>query len=103
MGDLLQEALGRHDIIGIHAGHQRVATGRQSKVEGIDQAFLRVVDDAYALVPEGLLPEPGTGAVRALVVYSDQFPVRVFLSLNAAQAGRQGIQSIVEGQQNTDE
>lgn len=79
-----------------------MAAGRQAMVECGNQPAARVVQHADTAVLQGALTEPVRRTVIAVVVDGNQFPVNMILRLNAVQTVGQGIQGIVERQQNTD-
>src|SRR5207244_8816946 len=69
---LQAEAVGMHDVVGVHARDQLAAAVGQPEIESCDQALTLAVDDPDAT----LLPGPGEQlrrGVRRGVVHADDF------------------------------
>jgi hypothetical protein len=87
--DLLLEAVGDADVVGVHPRDELAAGEPEALVERLGEAGVRAADQADAVVDGGVLVEDRGRAVRRTVVDQDQLEVAERLREDAVERLRE--------------
>jgi hypothetical protein len=102
VGDLLGQAIGQADVVGVHPGDQVGAGEGQRFVEGPDVAGVGPGDDFQAGISRGDAAEDRRGFVRRAVVDDDQFQLAQRLVQDAYDGGADKPLAVVDRQDDGD-